>query len=151
MHVKIFQTRLDDEHLHHDQDALNHFMEQVHVRKTATQFVPGEPDFWSVLIFYEEEGKPKKSTVREPEKLSVEPDTELTSEETEVYNALKQWRRDKATNMNVPEYLICHNSDFASLSRLKPRSTEELANVKGFGPHKVAKHGEEIISLLNAF
>lgn len=150
MNVRIFQNRLDGEHLHQDQDALNNFMEQVTVKKTATQFVPGEPDYWSILVFYEE-GKPKRAMVKEPEKLSVEPDEALTPEEIEVFNALKQWRRDKANVLNVPEYLICHNSDFASLSRIKPRTMDDLAKIKGFGPSKVAKHGDEIISVLNAF
>ena len=125
-------------------------MEQVTVKKTATQFVPGEPDYWSIIVFYEN-GKPKKPAYKEPEKLSVDADTELTSDEKEIMSALKSWRKDKANALNVPDFFICHNSDLLSLSKLKPRSMQDLSKVKGFGDAKIAKHGEEIISVLNAF
>ncbi len=150
MNLKLFQTRLDEAHIHGDQEVINHFMEQVTVKKTATQFVPGEPDYWSVMVFYEN-GKPSKPAYKEPEKLSVEADIELTAEEKEIMVALKQWRKDKASALNVPDFLICHNSEILSLSKLKPRTMVELSRVKGFAEQKVAKHGDEIIAVLNAF
>lgn len=150
MYVKLFKTRLHDNYLSADQEAINAFMEQVTVKKTATQFVPDEPDYWSIMVFYENE-KPRKPAWKEPEKLSVQPDVELTEEEKEIIAALKQWRKDKASAMNVPDFLICHNADLLALSKLKPRSMEELSRVKGFGDLKIAKHGDEIISVLNAF
>ncbi len=150
MNLKLFQTRLDEQHIHPDQEAINKFMDQVTVKKTATQFVPGEPDYWSVMVFYEN-GKPKKPAYKEPEKLSVEPDVELTPEEKEIVAALKQWRRDKAQAANLPEYIICHNADLIAVSKLKPRSMEELSRVKGFGDLKVARYGDDIMTVLNAF
>ncbi len=150
MNIKLFQTRLDEQHLQHDQETINQFMETVTVRKTATQFVIGQPDFWSVLVFYEN-GKPKKPAYKEPEKLSVEADVELTTEEKEIVKALKQWRKDKASALNVPDYLICHNAELLAVTKLRPRTMEELSRVKGFGEQKVSRHGDEIISVLNAF
>ena len=150
MNLKLFQTRLDEANIQHDQEAINTFMENVSVKKTATQFVIGQPDFWSVLVFYENE-KPKKPAYKEPEKLSVEPDIELTPEEKQIVSALKQWRRDKASTLNVPDYLICHNSELVAVTKLRPRTMEELSRVKGFGDQKVSRHGDEIISVLNAF
>ncbi len=150
MNLKLFQTRMDDLHMHTDQETINAFMEKVTVKKTATQFVPGEPDYWSVMVFYENE-KPKKAAYKEPEKLSVEPDVELSAAEKEIVTALKQWRKDKANANNVPEFLICHNAELIAVSKLRPKTMEELNRVKGFGELKVSKHGDEIISVLNAF
>jgi superfamily II DNA helicase RecQ len=150
MKVKLFQLRMDAAHLDVDQESLNQFMEQVTIKKTATQFVPGEPDYWSVIVYYENE-KPKKPAYKEPEKLSFEPDVELTAEEREIISALKQWRKDKANALNVPDYIICHNAELNSLAKLKPRTMADLSNIKGFGDTKIAKHGDEIISVLNAF
>lgn len=150
MNLKLFQTRLDDQYLQADQDLVNSFMEKVTVRKTATQFVPGEPDYWSVMVFYEN-GKPKKPAFKEPEKLSVEPDVVLSDQEKEIVTALKQWRKDKASALNVPDYLICHNAEIIAVAKLKPGSLHDLSQVKGFGDQKVARHGDEIISVLNAF
>lgn len=150
MNLKQFQVRLDEANLHPDQETINSFMEKVTVKKTATQFVIGQPDYWSVLVFYEN-GKPKKPAYKEPDKLSVEADVELSSEEKEIVSALKQWRKDKASSLNVPDYLICHNAELIAVTKLRPRTMEELSRVKGFGDQKVARHGDEIISVINAF
>jgi superfamily II DNA helicase RecQ len=150
MNIRLFQTRLDAQHLEQDQETINRFMEKVYVRKTATQFIPADPDYWSIMVFYENE-KPKRTTSKEPEKLSVNPDEPLTAHEIEIISALKQWRKDKAQNANVPDFLICQNAELLSLTKLKPRTMEELGRVKGFGEKKIARFGEDIIAVLNAF
>ncbi len=150
MNLKLFQSRLDEQHILADQEEINHFMDQVRVKKTSTQFVPGEPDYWSVMIFYEN-GKPKKPANKEPGKLSVDTEVELTAEEKEIVAALKQWRKDKASALNLPDFMICHNAELIAVSKIKPRTMEDLVKVKGFGEQKVLKHGDEIISVLNAF
>lgn len=150
MNLKLFQTRLDENYLATDQDVINSFMDQVTVKKTATQFVPGEPDYWSIMVFYENE-RPRKPALKEPEKLSVEPNVVLTDQEKEIVSALKQWRKDKANALNVPDFIICHNADLIAVTKFKPRTMQELSQVKGFGDQKVARHGDEIISVLNAF
>lgn len=55
MQVKHFTVRLNDsDELIADQSAVNHFLSQnITVKKQSTQFVPGAPDYWSILIFYE--------------------------------------------------------------------------------------------------
>lgn len=150
MNLKLFQTRLDESNFQQDQETINAFMESVTVKKTATQFVIGQPDFWSVLVFYEN-GKPKKPAFKEPDKLSVEADVELSPDEKEINSALKAWRRDKASTLNVPDYLICHNAELLAVTKLRPRTMEELSRVKGFGDQKIAKYGDDIIAVLNAF
>src|SRR5687768_143137 len=142
MNLRLFQTRLDAQHLQQDQDTINTFMEGVRVKKTSTQFVPGEPDYWSVMVFYEN-GKPKKPAFKEPAKKSVEPDVELSTDEKEIVSALKQWRKDKAKDANVPDFFICHNAELLALTKLKPRTMEELSQVKGFGDQKIAKYGDD--------
>jgi superfamily II DNA helicase RecQ len=150
MNLKIFRIRLDDKNLTADQEAINQFMEKVTVKKTATQFVPDEPDYWSVMVYYEN-GKSSEPAAKETEKFSAEPNAELSPEEKEIIAALKQWRKDKASALNVPDFLICHNSELLSLTKKKPRTMAQLRDIKGFGDQKIAKHGDEIISVLNAF
>ena len=149
MNIKLFQVRLDDS-LQKDQENINQFMDHVTIKKTATQFVPGEPDFWSIMVYYDTE-RTTKTLIKEPEKLTVPGDVELSPEEKEIVTALKQWRKDKAASLNVPDFLICHNSELLALSKYKPRTMEDLGTIKGFGAAKISKHGDEIISVLNAF
>ncbi len=150
MNLKLFQTRLDDQHIQHDQESINTFMDSVTVKKTATQFVIGQPDFWSVLVFYEN-GKKHKNGKKEIDKISFDPEVELTEDEKLIHTALKQWRKDRAKDANVPEYLICHNAELLSVTKMKPRTMEDLMKVKGFGDQKIAKYGDDIIAVLNAF
>lgn len=153
MNLKIFQVRLDDQHLQADQEFINQFMQDVTVKKSATQFVPGEPDYWSIVVYYEEEQSTKKPAKQSngATKRIAEEEIALTEEEKEIVSALKQWRRDRANAVNQPEYLICHNASIEALARQKPRSLAALSEVKGFGDSKIAKYGEDVISVLNAF
>jgi superfamily II DNA helicase RecQ len=157
MNVKLFQARLDEMYLQADQETLNQFLGSVTVKKTSTQYVPGEPDYWSVLVFYEngkttkENGKAPRKTTREMVSHTTEPEPLLTADQLEIVTALKQWRRDKAHEINQPEYIVCHNATIEALSRQKPRSLEELSEVRGFGEQKVARYGEDVIAVLNAF
>lgn len=150
MNLKLFQTRLDEAHVQHDQETINTFMDTVTVKKTATQFVIGQPDFWSVLVFYEN-GKTRKNGSRGREKISFDPDVELTDVEKQIILALKQWRKDRASAINVPNFMVCHNSELLSITKLKPHTMEDLAKVKGFGDQKIAKYGDDIIAVVNAF
>ena len=165
MNLQHFRARLDEQHLESDQQSINQFMEQVVVKQTATQFVPGAPDFWSILLFYEpingievngHEPVKKKAVVHEStlpavtatEVVEEEP---LTSDQAQILLALKTWRKDKAHEAQRPEYLIVQNATLESLARKKPRSTKELSTIKGLGEHKIAQFGEDIMAILNAF
>ena len=53
MNVKHFRVRVSGEHLQNDQNAINQFLNEVTVQKTATNFIAGMIDYWSVLVFYE--------------------------------------------------------------------------------------------------
>lgn len=157
MNVKLFQARLDEHFIQGDQETLNQFLGSVTVKKTATQYVPSEPDYWSVLVFYEngkapkENGKTPGKITREIVSHTSEPESLLTADQLEIVTALKQWRRDKAHEINQPEYIVCHNATIAALSRQKPRTLEELSDVKGFGDQKIARYGDDVIAILNAF
>ena len=62
-------------------------MEMVAVKKTATELVQGQPNFWSILAFCEEAKAVQPKAVSD--KLSVTDENELTGEEKVIYEALK--------------------------------------------------------------
>lgn len=147
MKIKAFHIRLTKENIQSDQEKINNFLESVNVRKTATELITGQPNYWSVLVFYEE----LNSDFVEPHpKFAVTDYKELDKEEREILDILKEWREDKAKQLNVPLYLICHNSEFMSVAKAKPNNLEELSRIKGFAGRKLAKIGDEIIAVLNA-
>ena len=158
MQLRHFTARLAAEHVQPDQDKLNSFLETITVKKTATQFVPGNPDYWSILVFYENghEKKTKASNSTTPKTVTTPKEngaaeSELTEDEKHILYALKLWRKDKASEINLPEFMVCHNASLLEIVRNKPRKLMELEDIKGFGSQKIARYGDDIIAILNAF
>lgn len=146
MQLKLFQTRIAPEHMEHDTALLNHFLEKVLVRQTTAQFVPGETDFWSILVFYE---PPDSNQVND--QIAAITEADLTEADREVLSALKTWRRDQAAARHLPEYIICPNSTLIDVARHRPRNEKELSDIRGFGPAKITRYGADIVAVVNAF
>ena len=148
MKVKVFHIRLTKENLQTDQDNLNSFLDSVIVKKTATELINGQPNFWSILVFYDEQKTEKQEKISD--KISITDENELTDEEKRIFATLKQWRQDKATQLNIPSFMVCHNTELMTIAKVKPQSLDELSNIKGFGGQKIAKFGDDILALLNS-
>src|SRR5262245_5031581 len=84
-----------------------------------------------------------------PDKTSPERFDGVVSEE--LTQALKQWRREKAAALNVPPYVILHDSAVEEIARLRPQTPDQLRAIKGIGDGKLAQFGAEIISVVQNF
>ncbi len=148
MKVKVFHIRLTKENLQTDQDNLNNFLNNVTVKKTATELINGQPNFWSILVFYDDLKTEKEN--KTSDKISITDENELTDEEKNIYATLKHWRQDKATQLNIPSFMVCHNTELHTISKIKPQNLDELSKIKGFGGQKISKFGDDILALLNS-
>lgn len=148
MKVKVFHIRLTKENMQADQDNLNNFLGSVKVKKTATKLINGQPNFWSILVFYDDQRTEKQE--KTSNKISVIEESELTEEEKRIFLTLKQWRQDKGTQLNIPNFMVCHNTELMTIAKLKPQTLGELLKIKGFGEQKIAKFGDDILALLNS-
>lgn len=149
MNIKHFRVRVSGEHLQNDQNAINQFLNEVVVKKTATNFIAGMIDYWSVLVFFEPKISESKES-KEEEKVTVSSFEELSSAERNTLNSLKNWRSEKSNKLGLPQYMICHNSELMTIAKVKPESIDELKKIKGFGEQKISRYGTDIISLLRA-
>jgi ATP-dependent DNA helicase RecQ len=61
---------------------------------------------------------------------------------------LRVWRTRRARADSVPAYVVLHDATLVELAARKPRSQSELATVKGLGPAKVERYGDELLALL---
>jgi ATP-dependent DNA helicase RecQ len=50
----------------------------------------------------------------------------------------------------VPPYVVLHDTTLDELAARRPRSTGELAAIRGFGPTKLERYGDELLALLAA-
>lgn len=144
MQVKVFSIGLDANLLEKDQNMLNEFLASVIFKKSSTQFIASE-NYWSVIVHYEENETTK------PARLERKSFENLTTKDQQVYLFLKQWRAEKAEKLHLKNYMICHNSELIDLAMYKPSNRDELEQIKGFGPQKAEKFGDDILNILNAF
>ena len=144
MQVRVFSIRLDNAFLEYDQQQLNTFLSSVTFKKSSTQFVESEEAHWSVIVYYESEEQEK------PERLEQKSYEDLNPKDRQVYNYLRQWRIEKAEQLKIKNFMICHNSELIDLAMYKPSNLDELQQIKGFGKQKSERFGEDILSILNA-
>ena len=64
-------------------------------------------------------------------------------------DALKAWRRDRAKADGVPAYVVLHDSTLTEIAARNPRTLFELGRVKGMGPTKLERYGDEILAVLS--
>jgi ribonuclease D len=50
----------------------------------------------------------------------------------------------------LPTYLISSNTELLTIAKVKPKAVSDLMKIRGFAGQKIAKHGEDIIALLNS-
>lgn len=61
---------------------------------------------------------------------------------------LREWRRERAREREVPAYVIFTDATMEALAETLPRDAEELLGISGIGPDKVERYGDALLLLL---
>lgn len=72
----------------------------------------------------------------------------LAPPDPEAVEALRAWRAGAARASGVPAHVLLHDRTLAALASLAPTTTDELADVPGLGPVKIARYGSTLLSLV---
>ena len=67
-----------------------------------------------------------------------------------VFEALRTWRTAKARQEAMPPYVIAHDATLLAIAEARPRTMAGLRRVKGMGPAKLEKYGEELLAVIEA-
>jgi len=70
------------------------------------------------------------------------------SEAAPLVAELKAWRTRRAREDGVPAYVVLHDATLTELAARRPGSAAELAAVKGLGPTKIDRYGDELLDVL---
>ena len=73
-----------------------------------------------------------------------------TADAEPIVAGLRAWRSRRARADGVPAYVVLHDSTLRELAAARPRSPGELAAVKGLGPVKVERYGDELLEVIAA-
>jgi len=66
----------------------------------------------------------------------------------ELFEKLRNWRREKAEERGIPPYVVFTDATLRSLAKLKPTDGEELLDVQGIGRKKAADYGAEVLNIV---
>jgi ATP-dependent DNA helicase RecQ len=61
---------------------------------------------------------------------------------------LRSWRRERSREDGVPAYVVLHDATLRDLASVRPTTLHELGAVKGLGPAKLERYGDDLIGLL---
>ena len=67
-----------------------------------------------------------------------------------LFERLRAWRLERARVDEVPAYVVLHDATLRELAAAKPTSEGDLATVKGFGPTKLERYGEDVLAVIAA-
>ena len=74
----------------------------------------------------------------------------LSPEAEQLFDALRDWRRQLATEKSLPPYIIAHDKTLKAVAIARPANKEELLKVDGFGSKKVETYGADILKVIRS-
>ncbi len=93
---------------------------------------------------------PRSKSARHPDRpASDAPDRHPVSA-AGVADALRAWRIDQARRRGVPPYVILHDRTLDAIASSLPRSRDDLRDLPGIGPAKLAAYGAAILDLVSS-
>jgi ATP-dependent DNA helicase RecQ len=90
---------------------------------------------------------PKQPAAKKPAAAPIEPE-ELPPADSGLLVALRRWCGQTAAQSGVPPHYILTKATLEELARRRPDTAEALLQVKGIGPGKLARYGDELLALL---
>jgi ATP-dependent DNA helicase RecQ len=73
---------------------------------------------------------------------------ELPAESAGTFERLRAWRGEVARQSGLPAYVIFHDATLREIAARVPTSLAELATVSGVGQSKLAKYGQDVLTVL---
>ena len=72
----------------------------------------------------------------------------VTDYDEALFGKLRTWRIEQARQQSIAPFMVAHDAALQELARVKPVSAQKLMGVKGFGPMKVEKYGDQLVQLI---
>lgn len=75
-------------------------------------------------------------------------DKEETVLNKELFEALKKWRKDKAFKERIKPYIIFSDTSLIAISNSRPKTLDELLEIRGVGAKKIEAYGKELLNIV---
>lgn len=72
----------------------------------------------------------------------------LTPQQESLFQTLKQWRKNKAAELDVPAFIIFSDRTLRELAIHHPKSFNNLKLIHGIGPEKLERFGADLMAII---
>ena len=73
---------------------------------------------------------------------------ELSEKDAELFEILRELRREIAAEEKVPPYMVFADKTLAGMCVMRPATLDEMLEVSGVGEHKLEKYGDRFLEIL---
>ena len=73
---------------------------------------------------------------------------ELSEKDVELFESLRELRREIASEEKVPPYMVFADKTLAGMCVMRPVTRDEMLEVSGVGEHKLEKYGDRFLEIL---
>lgn len=77
--------------------------------------------------------------------------TEADVGHPELFDSLRQWRKEKSDAEGVAQFRILHQKTLVQIAVRLPRTIKSLKEIKGIGPRLAEKYGSELTALVRDY
>lgn len=99
------------------------------------------------LLLREDTLQPRPSK-KEREKVGKPGRGLVEGKDQPLFEALRQWRLQKAREQSVPPYVIFSDATLKTIAELRPGSHATLGTVGGVGQRKLAGYGDDVLGIV---
>ncbi len=92
--------------------------------------------------------KARKSGKRQSAAADIAAD--LSVRDRELFEALRAWRRETASDHGVPPYVIFSDRSLIAIARARPANRQELLGIPGVGAKKADRYLESVVSIVSS-
>ncbi len=149
MKIKTFEIRVDPAVRERDERIVNEFLAAVRVSRLHCGCLRGRSS-WTVIVIYHDPTDGERAAAPALVGDFMPPATDLTELECERYEALCLWRDRRAEAMGREPFVIASHRALLNIARNDIESPEDLLVVRGFGPGRTERYGEEIVAVLDS-
>jgi ATP-dependent DNA helicase RecQ len=73
-----------------------------------------------------------------------------TDVDEDLVARLRNWRLGRSREDAVPAYVVLNDATLRELAAVRPGTKGELAGIKGFGPVKLERYGDDVLAVIAA-
>lgn len=94
---------------------------------------------------------PKPRSPRRSVKRSSKKDAEGLEVDETLFQILRAWRLEQARAQKIAPFGVLHNRVLRAIAAQYPTTLEALSELKGIGPHKLEKYGQQVIEIVRDY